>query len=98
MKHWQLELADERAIATLDVVGSSANVLSREVLQEFDDIIAELKNKPLTGLIIRSDKDSGFIAGADVREFQHIDDSTRATELAHTGQHVLSRPRGSNGT
>ncbi len=91
MKHWQLELVDERGIATLDVAGASANVLSREVLQEFDDIIAELKDKPLTGLIIRSDKDSGFIAGADVREFQHIDDSTRAAELARTGQQVFKR-------
>ena len=91
MKHWQLELVDERAIATLDVAGASANVLSREVLQEFDDIITELKNKPSTGLIIRSGKKSGFIAGADVREFQHIDDSTRAAELAHTGQQVFKR-------
>ena len=91
MKHWQLELVDERAIATLDVAGASANVLSREVLQEFDDIIVGLKNKPLTGLIIRSDKDSGFVAGADVREFQPIDDSTRAAELARTGQQVFNR-------
>jgi len=91
VKHWQLELVDERAIATLDVAGASANVLSREVLQEFDDIITELKNKPSTGLIIRSGKKSGFIAGADVREFQHIDDSTRAAELAHTGQQVFKR-------
>ncbi|MFQ6024703.1 MAG: enoyl-CoA hydratase-related protein, partial [Acidiferrobacterales bacterium] len=91
MKHWQLEFVDERAIVTLDVVGSSANVLSREVLQEFDDILAEVKNKPLTGLIIRSNKQSGFIAGADVREFQHIDDATRAAELARTGQQVFNR-------
>ncbi len=82
---------DERAVATLDVAESSANVLSREVLQELDDIITQLKDKPLTGLVIRSGKDSGFIAGADVREFQHIDDSARAAELARTGQQVFNR-------
>lgn len=94
MKHWHREDVDERTIATLDVAGSSANVLSREVVQELDQIITEVENKPLTGLIIRSGKTSGFIAGADVREFQNIGDSVRAAELARTGQQVLNRLAG----
>lgn len=105
MRHWRLERGavdsagrivpaapgEEIAVLTLDLADQSANVLSQEVLREFDQSLAELSSQPLTGLIIRSGKPGGFILGADVREFQKITDAARAAELARAGQHVYNR-------
>ena len=93
-KHWHLDYHTDHALLTLDVAGQSANVLSQEVLQELDRHLGELEDKPLKGLIIRSGKASGFIAGADVREFERVADPARATELAQLGQQVCARLAG----
>src|SRR5579871_4992105 len=50
--------------------GASANTLSAEVLTELDTVLAALETERPTGLVIRSAKASGFIAGADVNEFR----------------------------
>ncbi len=91
MSHWRLDYQGDHAVLTLDVQGQSANVLSQEVLIEFDKHLEGLETKMLAGVILRSGKPSGFIAGADVREFVKIDDPVQATELAQLGQQVLSR-------
>ncbi|MHB8534952.1 MAG: 3-hydroxyacyl-CoA dehydrogenase NAD-binding domain-containing protein, partial [Sulfuricaulis sp.] len=90
-RHWQIEYDAEHAFLTLDVAGQSANVLSQEVLNEFNQCLGEIEAKPLKGVIIRSGKASGFIAGADVREFEKITDPAHATEVARLGQQVLAR-------
>ena len=91
LNHWRLEVRDEVATLMLDVVGQAANVLSQEVLRELDQVLVELEAKPLKGLVIVSGKPSGFIAGADVNEFEKITDPARAAELARAGQHVFNR-------
>jgi len=93
-RHWQIEYEAEHALLTLDVAGQSANVLSQEVLNELNLCLGEIETKPLKGVIIRSGKPSGFIAGADVREFENITDPARAAELATLGQQVLARIAG----
>jgi 3-hydroxyacyl-CoA dehydrogenase/enoyl-CoA hydratase/3-hydroxybutyryl-CoA epimerase len=93
-QHWHLDYRGDSAVLTLDVGGQSANVLSQEVLDEFDQRLAEIEGKALAGVIIRSGKASGFIAGADVREFERIADPARATELARRGQQVFARLAG----
>jgi 3-hydroxyacyl-CoA dehydrogenase / enoyl-CoA hydratase / 3-hydroxybutyryl-CoA epimerase len=89
--HWRLDYQGEHAVLTIDVEGQSANVLSQDVLHEFEKHLEALESKMLEGVIIRSGKTSGFIAGADVREFVKITEPERATELAQLGQRVLSR-------
>jgi 3-hydroxyacyl-CoA dehydrogenase/enoyl-CoA hydratase/3-hydroxybutyryl-CoA epimerase len=90
-RHWQLDYRGDHAVLALDVAGQSVNVLSQEVLDEFDQRLAEIEGKALAGVIIRSGKPSGFIAGADVREFEKITDAAHATELARCGQQVFAR-------
>lgn len=90
-RHWKFEVGGDIAWLILDVADQSANVLSREVLVEFDELLNEIHEKPFKGVVIRSAKKSGFIAGADVREFQHIDDPALAADLARTGQRILGR-------
>ena len=88
---WSLSEDDNIAELVLDVPGRSHNVLSREVLAELDQLLATIETRPLRGLIIRSAKPRGFIAGADVHEFRRILDAARAAELTRAGQLVLRR-------
>jgi 3-hydroxyacyl-CoA dehydrogenase/enoyl-CoA hydratase/3-hydroxybutyryl-CoA epimerase len=57
-----------------DREGASANTLSADVLEEFDRVLSELESNRPAGLVIRSAKPSGFIAGADVNEFRGASD------------------------
>ncbi|WP_315706816.1 MULTISPECIES: 3-hydroxyacyl-CoA dehydrogenase NAD-binding domain-containing protein [unclassified Bradyrhizobium] len=68
---------DEDGIAWLlfDRPGTSANTLSADVLEEFDRVLAELEAHRPSGLVIRSAKASGFIAGADVNAFRGASDA-----------------------
>jgi len=74
-RHFKLT-RDEDGIAWLlfDREGSSANTLATDVLEEFDTVLAELESRRPAGLVIRSAKPSGFIAGADVNEFRGASD------------------------
>src|SRR5204863_9773594 len=105
VRHWRLEYGqvdsvgrlipgapdDEIALLTLDVADQSTNVLSREVVEELDRLLGNIASRHLRGLIVRSTKPSGFVAGADVREFGKITDAAEAAELARLGQAVLDR-------
>ncbi|MFQ5486953.1 MAG: 3-hydroxyacyl-CoA dehydrogenase NAD-binding domain-containing protein [Gammaproteobacteria bacterium] len=91
-KHWQLHIdGDEIAWLTLDKAGAGVNVLSVEVIAELDRRIQELSDQPLRGIVIRSAKESGFIAGADIREFLTVRDVAEATELMRGCHTVLDR-------
>ena len=70
-RHFKLT-RDSDGIAWLlfDREGASANTLSADVMEEFDSVLATLESQRPTGLVIRSAKKSGFIAGADVNEFR----------------------------
>ncbi len=88
--HWQLEIRNDVAWLALDVAGQSANVLGREVLEELGRHLSELERKQLKGLVLRSAKASGFIAGADVREFGLVTDAAQAADIARAGQVILA--------
>ncbi len=90
-KNWSLEEKDNIVRLFIDVAGSAANILSSEVLEELDTILKELASAKPKGLIILSAKTSGFIAGADIREFITLEDKTQATVLIGRGQDVFNR-------
>src|SRR6202165_5879974 len=70
-RHFKLT-RDSDGIAWLlfDREGASANTLSADVMEEFDTVLAALESQRPAGLVIRSAKKSGFIAGADINEFR----------------------------
>ena len=69
-RHWQAERdADDIVWLTLDQAGSAVNTLAVDVVAELDRQLVALEKEPPRGLIIRSGKASGFIAGADIKEF-----------------------------
>jgi 3-hydroxyacyl-CoA dehydrogenase/enoyl-CoA hydratase/3-hydroxybutyryl-CoA epimerase len=82
---------DGIALLTLDIPGKSANTLGAAVLQELASVLDEVERTPPAGLIIRSGKPSGFIAGADINEFTTfatVDDALRSIRL---GQGLCDR-------
>ncbi len=88
-KNWHLETDDNNIVwCHLDKQDSSTNVLSADVLAEFEQIISGVEIKIPQGFIILSDKSNGFIAGADVVEFTTIKDEQQALELIQ-GVHAL---------
>jgi 3-hydroxyacyl-CoA dehydrogenase/enoyl-CoA hydratase/3-hydroxybutyryl-CoA epimerase len=89
---WQLTRdADGIATLTIDRPGSSANTLSQAVLLELEAHLATLHGAPPRGLIVRSGKSSGFIAGADIREFTTFRNATEAYEHIRIGQRILDQ-------
>jgi 3-hydroxyacyl-CoA dehydrogenase/enoyl-CoA hydratase/3-hydroxybutyryl-CoA epimerase len=90
--NWRLR-NDEDGIAWLifDKKDSSANTLSEPVLTELNAILEKLENDRPRGLVIRSAKRSGFIAGADIGEFQGVNDVGRTEAMIARGHAVFDR-------
>lgn len=57
---------------TLDVLGSQTNTLTSDVLLGFSNEIDILSENSPQGLVIRSAKKNGFIAGADINTFAEM--------------------------
>ncbi len=84
---------DEDNIAWLhfDKQGSNTNVLSASILEAFYAELLGLVERAPRGLVILSDKASGFIAGADVREFTRLENHDQAISAIQRGQAVFDR-------
>ena len=89
-KHWRIDRdADGLHWLTFDKAGESTNTFSTEAMTELRNIVTELGtaaggDRP-RGLVVLSGKDSGFIAGADVREFTAIATPEEAVALVRRG-------------
>ena len=93
--HWRRHI-DEDGIAwlTLDKVGASVNVLSMEVISELDGHLAALEQEAVKGLVIRSGKEKGFIAGADIKEFLRVGNVDEAVAMMRDCHRVFDRLEG----
>ena len=83
--------ADGVAWLLFDRANSSANTLSAEVIEGLDRVLAELETNRPTGLVIRSAKTSGFIAGADVNEFRGASDPKQVETAIGRAHAVIDR-------
>ncbi len=77
--NWRFEVDFERiGWLTIDTPNSPVNTLSRLALQELETIVLRVEDLvasgEVIGLVIQSGKDTGFIAGADVSEFDQMSD------------------------
>lgn len=89
-QHWQpTRDADGIVVLTLDRAGSGVNALSRAVLDELGEIIERLSFEPPKGVVIRSGKPSGFIAGADLKEFASYEANDGVLDALQNGQRVF---------
>jgi 3-hydroxyacyl-CoA dehydrogenase/enoyl-CoA hydratase/3-hydroxybutyryl-CoA epimerase len=88
--HWQAETdAGGIVVLTLDRAGASVNALNRAVLDELAQIVERLSFDPPKGVVIRSGKANGFIAGADIREFETFDKQGGVLANIENGQRVF---------
>ncbi len=91
-RHWRLEFdLDKVCWLTLDRAGESVNSLSNEVLTELDKIITSLENQPPVGLVLQSGKKGSFIVGADVREFDQIENAEQAAGIIREAHALFNR-------
>jgi 3-hydroxyacyl-CoA dehydrogenase/enoyl-CoA hydratase/3-hydroxybutyryl-CoA epimerase len=92
MSNWSLQIdADRVAWLTCDMAGSSANVLSGDMVRELSAALTEVAALKPQGMIVRSGKASGFIAGADIKEFVKIRTPAEGYELVRAGQAVMQQ-------
>jgi len=84
---------DEDGIAWLlfDRAGASANTLSGDVIAELDQVVSALEGDRPAGLVVRSAKTSGFIAGADVNEFRGATDPRQVESEMNKAHAVVDR-------
>ena len=91
-RHWATEQrADGVLLLTLDRAEAPVNALSQAVLEELDAIIERIEIGKPRAVVIRSGKEAGFIAGADLKEFQEYDAKGTVMEAIRRGQRVFER-------
>ncbi|MCH8930691.1 MAG: enoyl-CoA hydratase/isomerase family protein [Proteobacteria bacterium] len=90
--NWTLERdSNDIAWLCLDMAGAGANVLSQPVMRELAGHLSALESSPPTGLVIWSGKKSGFIFGADIKEFTKLATEAMVFEMTRLGQQIMAR-------
>jgi 3-hydroxyacyl-CoA dehydrogenase/enoyl-CoA hydratase/3-hydroxybutyryl-CoA epimerase len=88
--NWSLQIdADRIAWLTCDMAEASTNVLSAAVVRELALVLAEIRTLRPVGMVVQSAKPSGFIAGADIKEFVKIRTPAEGYPLVRAAQSVL---------
>ncbi|HSD44143.1 MAG TPA: 3-hydroxyacyl-CoA dehydrogenase NAD-binding domain-containing protein [Burkholderiales bacterium] len=91
-RHFRLDTdADSIVWLTFDKAGASTNTFSQDVMAELVAIIDRLAAEKPRGLVIRSGKESGFIAGADVDEFTKVDQVDEAVAIVRRGWDAFNK-------
>ena len=92
IQNWQARRdADGILWMGLDTAGTSTNVLSSDVLTEANALLADIERQPPRAVVIHSAKQSGFVAGADIKEFTRLETADQAFTLIRAGQAVFDR-------
>jgi 3-hydroxyacyl-CoA dehydrogenase/enoyl-CoA hydratase/3-hydroxybutyryl-CoA epimerase len=92
LKHWRWEKDSQDLVwLTFDKQGETANTFSREALEELAAALEAIRATSPKGLIIRSAKESGFIAGADVEEFTRFKSADEAMAFVKLGWDVFGK-------
>jgi 3-hydroxyacyl-CoA dehydrogenase/enoyl-CoA hydratase/3-hydroxybutyryl-CoA epimerase len=95
-RHWKLErdTSDPNTgvvWAILDTADSSTNTLGGEVMAELNLILDECDKNPPKGLIFKSAKEAGFIAGANIEEFTSADTPEKARLIIKRGWDIYNQ-------
>jgi 3-hydroxyacyl-CoA dehydrogenase/enoyl-CoA hydratase/3-hydroxybutyryl-CoA epimerase len=89
---WQVETDDHGVLwLTLDKKDTDTNVLSSSVLNQLEILVKQIIEDKPKAVIFRSGKKSGFIAGADVKEFLEVTNQQEALIMIKRGQNIFSQ-------
>lgn len=91
LRHFSL-MRDEHDVVwlTIDREDSNTNTLNLEMFLELKNLFQSLVQNPKPkGLVIQSAKKNGFLAGADIRQFEQFKSEEEAFELVRQGQMIF---------
>lgn len=93
LQHWRFEIDENKiAWAIFDKQNESVNTLDYNTLTELKNIVEVTeKSIEIIGLVIRSGKKTGFIAGADIAQFRHCQNEEEGLKIVLLGQEVFSQ-------
>ncbi len=96
LKDWRFTVDYEGiAWAVIDREGESMNSLGRRPSEELGEIVRYVEDAAargeVRGLVLMSGKDSSFIAGADIREFEGFDTEPKIKEVVRQTLELLDR-------
>ena len=92
LRHWKTDLRpDGVLVLSFDREGESVNTFGQDVLIELGDLLDRIVLEPPKAIVLRSAKAKGFIAGADIREFQEFDRKGTIGDSIRRGQTVFQR-------
>jgi len=90
--HWHPEIrADGVVVLSLDRHDANVNAMSQDVLLELGDLLERIALDPPKAVVVRSAKPAGFIAGADLKEFQEFDRRGTVNDAIRRGQSVYQK-------
>lgn len=92
LTHWQYRVDDQNiGWLELDVANSSVNILRREVMAEWAEVMQHIsQNEMLAGLCFLSGKERGFVYGADIPEFDELKTEADVHQLIELADTILS--------
>ncbi|MBX2806096.1 MAG: enoyl-CoA hydratase/isomerase family protein [Hyphomicrobiales bacterium] len=96
LTHWRFEIDFENiAWAIIDQEGKSANTLGTESMTELERIVSyaeqAARDKQIRALVFMSGKESGFIAGADINEFDKLTREKDVEDVVRQGTSLFNR-------
>ena len=92
LRHWKPERRDDGVLVLyFDRADAPVNAFSQDVLIELADALERIAIDPPKAVVIASAKASGFIAGADLKEFQEFDRKGTVDDAIRRGQQVLQK-------
>ncbi|EHK56660.1 3-hydroxyacyl-CoA dehydrogenase NAD-binding domain-containing protein [Allomesorhizobium alhagi] len=83
--------SDDIAWLVLDRADESTNTLSEAVLAELDTVLGNVEGMGAKGLVIRSAKKGGFIAGADIRDFKGVTEAGEVETRMKRAHEIVDR-------
>ena len=87
----RLREADGIEWLILDQTDASTNRIEPAMLEELDAVLAELERDRPPGLVLRSAKPNGFVAGADIAQFRGVGDAGAMAAVLGRGHAVFDR-------
>ncbi len=90
LRHWRPEpRPDGVLVLYFDRADAAVNAFSQDALLELSAAVERIALDPPKGLVVASGKASGFIAGADLKEFQDFDRKGTVDDASRRGQVVF---------
>lgn len=87
---WEVD-QQQFAWLAIDNSDTSTNVLSADVLEDFDQVLVSIAQDHPKGLVIYSAKQNGFIAGADVKAFANLTNENSAKKHIQRVHEIFHR-------